>query len=107
MKYFSRSIFLFFFLILFRSAFAQQNQFHVPCSQTHDSKKLAFALTNNLTSDSAKIYAIHYWITHHLKYDIKKFVSFNYDHVSIKKILRKRKCTCVGYCDLMNDLCLH
>src|SRR5580765_2622425 len=101
-----KNIFLIsFFLLSFQSAFAQQKQFDVPRSQTHDSKKLALALTESLSSDSARIYAIHYWVTHHIKYDVKKFTSFNYKHLTMKKILRKRKCTCVGYGDLLDELC--
>jgi len=101
-----KNIFFFsFFLVSLQSAFAQQKQFRIPFLQTHNSKKLALALTEGLSSDSSRIYAIHYWITHHIKYDVKKFRAFNYEHLSTKKILRRRKCTCVGYSDLLDELC--
>jgi hypothetical protein len=66
---------------------------------------LSAALTSGLESDSEKVRAIHTWITHNIRYDVKKFIRFDYEHVPVKRILRKRKAVCVGYSDLFNELC--
>jgi transglutaminase/protease-like cytokinesis protein 3 len=68
-------------------------------------KKLTQKLTAHLDTDEEKVAAIHYWITHNIKYDVKKFLSFDYEHVPVTKILRSRKAVCVGYCDLFNEMC--
>lgn len=80
---------------------------YIPGFSSSKSEKLALRLTRNLPSDSAKVAAIHNWITHHIKYDIKKSEAFNYSRISVNKILRSRKATCTGYCDLFNELCKH
>ncbi len=97
---------LFFFLIT-TTAFPQKticNKF-IPYFGTLNAEKLSHRLTDNLKNDSAKIYSIHCWVTHHIKYDIKKSQSFDFKRTSIKKILRKRKAICIGYSDLFNELC--
>lgn len=97
------------FSFICTSAFSQKtkcNKF-IPFYNTLNAKKLAHRLTNNLNDDSAKVHAIHCWMTHHIKYDVKKFMAFDYNRVPVKKILRKRKAICVGYSDLFDELCKH
>ncbi|PKP05032.1 MAG: hypothetical protein CVU11_02500 [Bacteroidetes bacterium HGW-Bacteroidetes-6] len=78
---------------------------NVPYFRSLKPVNLAHRLTKGLESDSAKVCAIHSWITHKIKYDVKKFKRFDYAHVPVKKILRRRKAVCVGYADLFTALC--
>lgn len=78
---------------------------NIPYFRTLNAEKLAFQLTNDLQNDSLKVIAIHCWITHHIKYDVKKSESFDFKRIPVKKILRKRKAICTGYSDLFNELC--
>ncbi len=78
---------------------------HIPYFKTLNVKTLSRSLTQKLGNDSAKVYAIHCWITHHIKYDVKKMNTFNYKKVRVKRILWRRKAVCTGYSDLLNELC--
>ena len=83
----------------------QNNHKHIPYFRTLNPEKLAHRLTNDLETDSAKVYAIHYWITHHIKYDFNKYNHYDFRIVPVKRILIQRKAICKGYCDLFNALC--
>ncbi len=76
-----------------------------PYSLTRDPAKLSQKLTEGLTNDTAKVLAIHDWITNNIKYDVKKWKKLDYSKVAVKKILHKRKAICTGYSDLFNELC--
>lgn len=84
---------------------AQEKPPFVPFYKTWNSKKLANRITRNCKDDSCKVYVIHYWITHHIKYDVKKFFALDHSQVEIRKVLRSRKAVCTGYTDLFNTLC--
>lgn len=80
---------------------------NIPYFRTLNTEKLALRITRNLESDSAKVYAIHCWITHHIRYDVHKYLKYDYSSVPLKKILRSRKAICTGYSELFNELCHH
>ena len=67
-------------------------------------KTLARHLTRGLSTDSEKVAAIHSWIAHNIRYDLKKSMHA-YKRVSVKKILRTKKAVCTGYADLFTQLC--
>ncbi|MPM08921.1 hypothetical protein SDC9_55237 [bioreactor metagenome] len=77
----------------------------VPYFRSLDPVKLSCRLTKGLETDSEKVCAIHSWIAHKIRYDVGKFYSFDYSHVPVKKILRRRRAVCVGYADLFTELC--
>ena len=88
-------------------AFAQHNNCYkkIPYFLSLSPAKLARRLTRNCKTDSEKVCVIHSWITHKIKYDVKKWLKFDYNYQSPKKILWKRKTTCVGYSELFDVLC--
>ncbi|HBS87784.1 MAG: hypothetical protein A2W91_11285 [Bacteroidetes bacterium GWF2_38_335] len=67
--------------------------------------KITQKVISGKETDSAKVYAIHKWITSNIKYDLKRFQQFNYSKVPLKTILKKRKAICRGYSDLFNEMC--
>jgi hypothetical protein len=83
---------------------AQSNQV---IGNSKKAKKLALSLTKNQLNDSAKVYAIHQWVTTHIKYDFKTLNNHQYDVVPIDKVLRKRKAICLGYAQLFETMCKH
>ena len=76
----------------------------VPYFRSLDAKKLSMRLTKGLQSDSEKVVVLHHWITHHIKYDVKKFENFDAERIPVKRILRSRKAICTGYADLFTAL---
>lgn len=99
-----------FFLLLFLpSANAQDERCKkfVPRILARNPQTLAQYLTGNLTSDEEKVCHIYTWMTHNIRYDVKKWLAFDYQKVPIKKILHRRKATCTGYADLFNELCAY
>lgn len=78
---------------------------HIPFFLTLNPRGLATMLTNNVKSDSEKVRIIHDWIAANIRYDVKKWMSYSYTHVSTKKILWKRKAICAGYSELFAELC--
>lgn len=107
MKSFYSALFMAVFFGLVFPATAQDSGIPtVARKDTKDAKTLALALTAGLP-DSAKVLAIHYWITHNIKYDVKKALVYDFQRTSIKKILKKRKAICLGYTDLMDSLCYY
>lgn len=68
-------------------------------------EKLTLKLTSHLNDDAEKVEAIHCWITHHIKYDVKKSGKYDFSRVPVVTILKKRKAICTGYTDLFNELC--
>ena len=101
-------VFLFYGLVTV-PAFSQTTKCikSVPFFSTYNPEKLSHKLTDGLDNDSAKVFAIYCWITHHIKYDFKKSEVFDYSRVPVKRILCKRKAICTGYSDLFNELCKH
>jgi len=92
-------------LILLGNFLFAQSNYKVSHSDSRNPEKLSQHLTSNLNTDSEKVFAIHYWITHHIKYNIKKYFNYDFETQPIRKILRNRKAICTGYCDLFNTLC--
>jgi hypothetical protein len=72
---------------------------------TRSVDQLAARLTKDCKDDSQKVGAIHHWITSHIKYDVKKFIAGDLSSEPSKKVLKKRKATCVGYSNLFYELC--
>jgi hypothetical protein len=97
---------LLFFFFISANAFSQKTTCHkyIPYFKALRAEKLSHRLTDNLQDDSTKVYAIHCWITHNIKYDVKKMLAFDYNTTPVKKILRRRKAICTGYSDLFNEL---
>ena len=104
MKY---SFFIFLVIISSINASGQNRVWprFIPFFFTHSPKILSEHLTAGLNDDNAKVEAIHYWITHHIRYDVKKYMHYDFSHHSVKKILWRRKAICVGYADLFDELC--
>jgi hypothetical protein len=98
-------IILYVFLALFSYSQDTENNKFDYHSNSIKAEKLALRLTRHLETDSAKVYAIHNWMTHHIKYDIKKYLAYDYSRIPVYKILRKRKAICTGYSDLFSELC--
>lgn len=71
----------------------------------NDIDKLTTKITNGIDTDTGKVLAIHTWITNHIKYDIKKFVTHNYRRDKTQRVLLRRKAICLGYSDLFDDMC--
>lgn len=71
----------------------------------NDIDKLSKKVTKDAETDSEKVLAIHTWLTNHVKYDIKKFVTHNYTKDETQRVLLRRKAICVGYADLFDDMC--
>jgi hypothetical protein len=105
--HFQLTIKLLFFFFISTIAFSQKTTCHkyIPYFRALRAEKLSHRLTDNLQDDSAKVYAIHCWITHNIRYDVKKMLAFDYNTTAVKKILRRRKAICTGYSDLFNELC--
>lgn len=93
----------FLFLIIVQKAFSQD--LSLPSFHTTDPQKLSEHITKGIKNDSDKVAAIHYWITHNIKYDVKKWLNFNYDPVPLEKVLKQHKANCLGYSQLFNELC--
>ncbi len=78
---------------------------HIPFFSALNPGRLAMTLTRNVKSDTEKVRIIHDWIANNIKYDVKKWLSYSYAHVSTKKILWKRKAICEGYSELFAEMC--
>jgi len=95
-----------FFLHPFYTFGQPQNEYrHVPFFFTYSPKVLTTLLTSGLKSDSAKVAAIHGWITHNIKYDVRFLTARSYPKQSIKRILFRKKAICGGYADLFVEMC--
>lgn len=70
-------------------------------------EKLTRKLCKGLTTDSAKVAAIHCWITSNISYDHKKLLSNDFRVKSNKYILRSRQAVCYGYCTLFKEMCTY
>ncbi|MCW3124530.1 MAG: ky [Bacteroidetes bacterium] len=80
---------------------------HVPFFYTFSPKALSKQLTRGLDGDSAKVGAIHSWMTYHIRYDVKRALKYDLRQQPVKKTLRTRKAICTGYADLFTELCKH
>lgn len=69
--------------------------------------RLSKKLTRHCVSDTEKVKAIHSWITHNIKYDVKSWITYSPTPPKVKRILRRRKAICSGYSALFNELCGH
>ena len=98
---------LFLFCFISPFSFSQKSKSHkfVPYFSSLKVEKLAKKLTSNLESDSEKVIAIHSWITHTIKFDVKKWLSFNYTPISVRKTLIRRKT--IDYSLLFHELCTY
>lgn len=100
---------LFCFLLSFICfiSFGQSTKEHkyIPYFRTLNSSRLAYQLTKNLKSDSEKVVAIHSWITHSIRFDVARWISFDYSPTPIKKILRKRKAISTDFSNLFHEMC--
>lgn len=70
-------------------------------------EKLTRKLCRGLTTDSAKVAAIHCWITSNISYDHKKLLSNDFRVNTNKSILRRRQAICYGYCTLFKEMCTY
>ncbi|MFH0867229.1 MAG: transglutaminase domain-containing protein [Bacteroidota bacterium] len=99
-----RIIFIIAFIIVSHFCLYSQN-ISLPVFRTTGPERLSEHITKGITNDSDKIVAIHKWITNNIKYDVKKWLNFNYDPVPLNKVLKKRKANCLGYSELFNEVC--
>jgi hypothetical protein len=66
---------------------------------------LSTRITLFAKTDSQKVDHINHWITRHIKYDIKGYLTQRDKPWSSKKTIRKRKGLCGEYSQLFTDLC--
>ncbi len=107
MKHMTKTINLILLLCLGQSAIGQINLHRSYFFNRSNVKKLANNLTRNAESDSQKVANIHFWVTHHIKYDAKRYVRWQTKNQDTKDVLRRRKTLCTGYSNLFKDLCFH
>lgn len=70
-----------------------------------DIEQLADNITANAETDSQKVACIHYWVTHHIRYDAKRYVRWKTEGQDARRVLKKRKTLCTGYANLFEQLC--
>jgi hypothetical protein len=70
-----------------------------------DPNWIARKITSGIQSDSEKVKVIHYWITHHIAYDYKKYTRFDYTVSNLGKVMMKRKGICYDYSRLFDEMC--
>jgi hypothetical protein len=99
--------FLFFFLSLGSSIRAQKTKEkgNPTMFSFYNPQKLAKAICKNANSEEEKVKAISNWISYHIKYDTKRYVSSDLTRYSSKRILFKKRALCDEYSVLFNDLC--
>jgi hypothetical protein len=95
-----------FILCLFLPAWSQVKLHRSYLFNRGNVTKLAQQINGNATSDSQRVDNIHFWITHHIKYDAKRFVKWQTANQETNNVLRRRKTLCSGYANLFQDLCL-
>lgn len=74
-------------------------------SGSNNYKVLAHELCDGLAGDRQKVNAIYNWITHNIKYDVKKLQKINRKPDEVEIVLKKRKGVCDGYSKLFTALC--
>ncbi len=74
-------------------------------SGSNNYKVLAHELCDGLAGDRQKVNAIYNWITHNIKYDVKKLQKVNRKPDEVEIVLKKRKAVCDGYSKLFTALC--
>lgn len=79
---------------------------NVPYFRSLKPVNLAHRLTKGLETDSAKVCAIHSWITHKIKYNVKKAYRGDFGPEPPRRVLWRRKTVCSGYSNLFTALCL-
>jgi len=96
-----------FTLLLVLHSYSQESKTnkHIPYFQSLNPSKLALHLTKKLESDSEKVIAIHSWITHTIKFDVNRWLSFDYSPTPLRRILTKRKAISTDYSILFDELC--
>ncbi|KAJ3034863.1 hypothetical protein HK097_004380, partial [Rhizophlyctis rosea] len=77
---------------------------HTPFEVTYNIASLSDYLTSPFTSDSHKLRAIYFWVTHNISYDVQLHQSGVYGGQSAGSALRDRRAVCAGYADLFTDL---
>ena len=79
--------------------------FSIDASAYPSPQALAAALTNGLTTELEKTYAIYRWITHNIAYDTEAFFSNKpISAASAASVLRTKRAVCDGYSELMMRL---
>lgn len=71
-------------------------------------KEIAQYLTRNLTTPVEKTRAIYYWITHNIKYDLKKMKlnrTYTNPQELVNDVLQKRQGVCANYTALFQACC--
>lgn len=69
----------------------------IPKSSEHDLDSLANNLIKDKKNDSEKAYAIYYWLTNNIKYDVLGLKSGNLGDLSPVGVLKSRLTVCSGY----------
>lgn len=77
---------------------------HVPFFTSRSPEKLAHFLTDDLHSETDKAYALYFWITHNISYDVKNTNRPQVKLYTPRQTLRKRKALCGGYSALYDLL---
>jgi hypothetical protein len=80
---------------------------HVPFWVCYNTKRLSKNLTKKCTGDEEKVRSIYFWITRHIKYDVKRFRKFSSKTQTPKKTLFRRRALCSEYAALFVELCKH
>jgi hypothetical protein len=68
-------------------------------------KRVVRRITNDDQSDLEKVKAIHDWITHRIKYDVKKYLQNDLSVRPVHKIIRRKRGTCAEYAACFVAMC--
>lgn len=101
-----RSLICILFLLCCATAFGQVNLRRSYALNRGNVAKLAQQINSTAVSDSQRVANIHFWITHHIKYDAKRSAKWQTQNQETKDVLKRRKTLCSGYANLFQDLCL-
>ena len=77
----------------------------IPFWKTWSVKSLSHALTKDSVNQYQSAYNIYYWITHHIRYDIRRYRRLKWKEISAQQTLCRRKSLCGGYANLFQALC--
>jgi hypothetical protein len=82
-----------------------QHALRAPRAVERSVATLAAYLTRSADDDRDKVRAIYRWVTDRIAYDVEAFLAKRYGDNRTQTVLKKRRGVCVGYANLVRDLC--
>jgi hypothetical protein len=99
-----KNLFIYILLLCSFSSIAQE-EIKIPRKIKKSVDLLAPYITDNLNTTQEKIDSVYSYITHTIAYDYKKITSDKPFNSEIgKSVLKSKKATCTGYCELTKDM---